>query len=232
MGQVPVSKKILIVGSGRLAKHWSHYLTLLQIPFINWSRQSQTILQDDGYTHIFLAVSDSAISEIVSLYPWMQSRHTAHFSGANYYDGLYGMHPLMTFADRLYDLSTYTQIPLAIDFDKEKYTSFAFLPNPIWILSPTDKAKYHALCVMGGNFPQILWQLLESHITAMGIPSNAWKTYIQTATQNYLLDSNSLTGPMVRQDTATIQKNLNSLANTNLEPLYESFVRAYNQGRK
>ncbi|MCB0349509.1 MAG: DUF2520 domain-containing protein, partial [Bdellovibrionales bacterium] len=131
---------------------------------------------------------------------------------------------LMTFSKDLYDLETYKKIPLAFDFSKTLYNDIlSYLPNPSWYISPEKKAKYHALCVMSGNFPQILWQNIESEISQMGCPTEGWKNYILQSTMNFLNHSDSLTGPLARNDFHTIQNNIKSLDKTKLQDLYKAF---------
>jgi predicted short-subunit dehydrogenase-like oxidoreductase (DUF2520 family) len=228
MGQVPGNKKILVIGNGRVAKHWLHYLSLLKIPTSHWYRKSNLELKETSFDLVFLAVSDSGLPELLLKYPWLQNSHLVHFSGANYFDGILGIHPLMTFSNELYDRGTYQKIALAIDFAEDKYKSlFSFLPNPTWQIEPSQKAKYHALCVMSGNFPQILWQKIETEITALGCPVDAWKVYILMSATNYYKDSNSLTGPLVRKDVSTIEKNVASLSSSPLQAIYKSFCQFY-----
>ncbi|MCB0348675.1 MAG: hypothetical protein KDD37_07555, partial [Bdellovibrionales bacterium] len=93
MGQVPESKKILIIGNGQIAQHWMHYLNLLHIPFTHWFRKSKKDLLPDSYTEVFLAVTDKAIPDVLSTFPWLLNSNVIHFSGANYIDGTLGLHP-------------------------------------------------------------------------------------------------------------------------------------------
>lgn len=226
MGQVPDSNKILIIGNGKLASHWMHYHNLLNIPFTHWFRKSKKTLKPDIFRTVYLAVTDSAIPNLLIQNPWLQDSNIVHFSGANYFDGTYGIHPLMTFSEDLYDLETYTSIPLAIDFSPASFTeNFQYLKNPCWHIPPEKKAKYHALCVMSGNFPQILWQSIELEIKALGCPVDGWKNYIMQSTKNFLQDSNSLTGPIARKDLTTIKKNISALNGSLLQKIYTEFCK-------
>ncbi|MBX3041835.1 MAG: DUF2520 domain-containing protein, partial [Bdellovibrionaceae bacterium] len=86
---------------------------------------------------------------------------------------------------------------------------------------------YHALCVLGGNFPVLLWNKMETDLKAMGLPEESTRLYIQRVSENYLkMGPRALTGPLVRKDESTIQKNLAALSLDPWEKVYRAFREA------
>ncbi|MCL2474267.1 MAG: DUF2520 domain-containing protein, partial [Alphaproteobacteria bacterium] len=90
-----------------------------------------------------------------------------------------------------------------------------------------NKPLYHALCVMSGNFPNILWNSCLNVFKSLNIPQEAAFLYLQKTLENFCKDpKNSLTGPLVRNDKDTIDKNLTALS-PNMRDVYKAFVKFY-----
>lgn len=153
-----------------------------------------------------------------------------HFSGSLVTKKAWGAHPLMTFGNQVYTLDKYLAIPFVVD---EKAPPFReLLPgihNQHVRLSGQQKAKYHAACVMAGNFSCILWQKLFDTLQGeFGFPPNIADMYLKQQTENLLSDyKTALTGPLARGDSETIEKNLKALSGDPFKAVYESFVKAY-----
>ena len=82
MRQVP---KYLLIGNGRVARHFQHYFTLLQIPFAAWHRQeplAKLHSQLEQATHILLLISDQAIDEFSITHLQGSNALRIHFSGS------------------------------------------------------------------------------------------------------------------------------------------------------
>jgi 2-dehydropantoate 2-reductase len=142
-------------------------------------------------------------------------------------EGIESYHPLMTFGPAFYDLEFYEKIYFAVP-SKEKFRArFPKLSNPVFELKAQDKAFYHALCVMSGNFPQILWRKCLSSFDKLGVPAEAVTLYLQKNLENFSANpSQSLTGPLVRKDRQTIRSNIDALPEP-LKKLYSAFVEFY-----
>lgn len=226
MGQVP-----LLVGNGRLARHLVHWFALEGIELRQWSRAEA---RASGVTlstaacdasMILLAVSDGAIAELVGeLRAEHPRKPVFHFSGALSLEGAAALHPLMTFGPELYARETYRAITFVCDPGRSPHE--LGLPNAAHDLDPAARPYYHALCVMAGNFPQILWRRAWEALPAeLGIPPQALAPYLRQTLENFLAQpANALTGPLARGDRATIEANLKSLAGTPLAGVYQSFV--------
>lgn len=230
--------KYLLIGNGRVARHFSHYFSLLQIPFETWSRKNfsidQLMQQVQQASCILLLINDRSIENFIAEYLQNTSATLIHFSGSLLTEKAYGAHPLMTFNENWYELEEYTAIPFIIDHNAPDFKElFPCLPNPYFHLHTSLKAKYHALCVISGNFSCMLWKkLFYEFKETFNIPESIAYPYLLRQTKNLMLDSKTaLTGPLVRGDTVTIERNLAALDSDPFKALYESFLFCYQQSK-
>ena len=230
MRQVP---HYLIIGNGRVARHFCHYFNALGLPFTAWCRQlplSQLYVAIPHASHVLLLISDDAIESFISLH--FQHTHATliHFSGSLISQRAYGAHPLMSFHAGNYQLKQYKAITFVVDEDAPDFNKLLpGLPNEAVRLNQSLKAKYHALCVMAGNFSCLLWQkLMKSFETELGLPASISHPYLEQLTKNIMADyASALTGPLARGDLQTIKKNLQALEGDVFQDVYKSFVAAY-----
>lgn len=153
-----------------------------------------------------------------------------HFSGSLVTRKAYGAHPLMTFGPELYTLEKYLNIPFVVDEKAPPFSElFPGIHNQNVRLSEKQKAKYHALCVMSGNFSCILWQKLFDTLGGeFGFPPHTADMYLRQQTENLLTNYRSaLTGPLARGDDATIARNLKALDGDPFQQVYKAFIEAY-----
>ena len=228
--------KYLIVGSGRLAKHISCYLTLLKIPYSTWSRKSPIDTRErlaalaEKAQRTLLLISDNEIPHFVKSNDFLKNHFLVHCSGSHSFTFAKSAHPLNTFGPELYDLNTYSQTPFVIDDNGPEFSEILpGLPNPVFKLDPNKKSLYHALCVMSGNFSTLLWQnTFERFATELHLPPEILFQYVKSVTQNLMLAPNdALTGPLKRGDTSTLVRNLDALNNTPEQNLYYAFLNFY-----
>jgi 2-dehydropantoate 2-reductase len=233
MRQVP--PHYLLIGNGRVARHLQHYFSLLDLPFITWHRGEMLAdLQEKVLkaTHILVLISDRAIDEFIKTHLSNSSAFIIHCSGALICERAYGVHPLMTFGHKFYEFSDYLAIPFVLDEHAPAFeTLLPGVPNPHQRLATSLKTKYHALCVLSGNFTCMLWQkLFNDFVLDLKLAPELAHPYLERQMQNLLEDpEKALTGPVVRGDTATIAKNLEALADDPFQDVYKSFVRCYQQ---
>jgi predicted short-subunit dehydrogenase-like oxidoreductase (DUF2520 family) len=228
-----------ILGGGRLARHMRHYLSLLNLPHTYWARNpaaapnSHPIADPaarlraavEPATHVLLLVADGAIAGLLKRYPGLRRKKLVHCSGALALPGIAGAHPLMTFGERLYTLDQYRRIPFMIDCGHAFDDLLPGLSNPHYEISPEQKARYHALCVMAGNFSQVLWQSVADRFDRIGLPAATLAPYLRQVVDNFIEDpEHALTGPLTRGDGQTIERNLQALAGDSLAPLYRAFL--------
>lgn len=213
-----------------MATHFCNYLKLEGCSHTQWSRRSNNPLSilDDCRTLVIL-IKDSAIEEFIAANPQLKSKKLIHFSGALEIEHIEGFHPLMTFSKELYTLEEYREIPF-IGTTQESYfrDSLPFLKNPYYKINRENKALYHSLCVIGGNFSSILWQkVFMDFQKRLNLPKEVLYPYLERVIKNITESSeNSLTGPIKRDDRRTIQKNIQSLSNP-WRKIYKLFRKAY-----
>jgi predicted short-subunit dehydrogenase-like oxidoreductase (DUF2520 family) len=228
-----------LLGGGRLARHMHHYLAHLNLPVSGWARDRDCALNshaiDDPQlrlratvkpaSHVLLLVSDAGIAEVVRTYPFLHEKTLVHCAGALSIPGIAGAHPLMTFGDLLYEPEQYRCVPFIVERGHRFGDLLPGLPNPHFEIAPEHKARYHALCVMAGNFSQLLWEAVAARFAGMDLPAGILAPYLRQVTENFLATRGSaLTGPLSRGDRATIERNLGALAGDGLQGLYRAFL--------
>ena len=219
-----------IIGSGRLKSHLSHYFSLSNIPFNTWSRKENSLQELRIFMNksdvIILLIKDDAIETFIDQNPIIKNKILVHFSGSLTTQKAVGIHPLMSFSTKLFDLETYQKIVFITKESVDFKQIFPSLKNQSYSIKKADKAYYHALCVMSGNFTSILWAKLFSELEhRLDIPKEAAYPYLNSIYINLINDYKSaLTGPIIRKDTITINRNLEALINDSFLPIYESFL--------
>ncbi|MBC7458540.1 MAG: DUF2520 domain-containing protein [Bdellovibrionaceae bacterium] len=225
---------ILLIGSGKLSKHLSHWFNLNQkdsAQLLTWDRHQDphAIHRYAAVaTHIWLAISDSALISFYEKYLIGHDAKVIHFSGALHDPRLISAHPLMSFTPELYAEDFYPQIYFALTGTDSLTKALPGFNNPHFQLKSEIKPLYHALCVTAGNFPQMLWNEVHKIATDQKIPVAAFDLYIQQITQNFLNHKEAaITGPITRKDTSTINKNIEALVGTPLQSIYQSFSQEF-----
>ena len=232
-----------IVGGGRLARHFSHYFQLLEIPHTRWTRDSRSRFNTfelpdaeqrlkqavRNAERVLLLVSDNAIAALPKQYPFLHEKQLLHCSGALSFPGIAGAHPLMTFADDMYELETYRSVPFILEAGHLFEELFPGLPNPHFVINVEDKARYHAMCVMAGNFSQVLWKGISGRFEQqLDLAAGSLQPYLSRVAGNFIeAPETALTGPLARNDQQTIEKNIQSLDGDPLQDLYRAFVHFY-----
>lgn len=221
---------VLLVGNGRLAKHLKYWNQLVQSPnqVLVWNReQSQDLLKTyiQQASYIWLAISDSAIVDFYNQHLSSANKTVVHFSGALHDERLISAHPLMTFANEVFDKSVYEKIHFSMTGADSLQKALPNFTNSFSVVAAENKTLYHALCVLAGNFPQLLWNETLKEFRNLNIPDSAIETYIQQVAANFVQQKEkALTGPLVRKDLKTIESNLKSLqAKPTLKNIYTNF---------
>lgn len=221
-------KNILLIGEGRLAHHLRHYLGLRGLSWHSWNRHSKPPEFAQSSKLALLAVSDDAIEPLAKDLP--DHLIKIHFSGSVVSKTAIGIHPLMTFGSELFEASFYDQIPLVMDEEALDLEWVKALPNPKTTLPKENKALYHSLCHLGGNFPKLLWenifQTLESQLK---IPRQFFLPYLEQVLRQVTEKRTDLkSGPFGRGDQKTIEAHLVSLKRfPELKETYTHFYETF-----
>jgi 2-dehydropantoate 2-reductase len=233
MQQVP---HYLCIGNGRVAKHFKYYFTALGLSHSSWDRKTDSAADLQAAckaaTHILILISDAAIVPFIQEHLKNSTAIRIHCSASVMTKDAYAAHPLMCFNDACYTLEQYGAIPFVIDEHAPDF-SFLFpgLPNPHARLKPELKNKYHALCVLSANFSCMLWRKFFSSLEQeFQLPRTIGYPYLRQQTENLLKHAETaLSGPLVRKDKETIEKNIKALQNDPFQAVYQSFVNCYAQ---
>ncbi len=236
MRQVPYA----VIGAGRVARHFCHYLDLLNIPYRSWSRAHdapQALLASLlPCERILLLISDGAIElfirEQLEVHPALKDKTRIHFSGALVTPQAFGAHPLMTFGQDVYSLAHYQKIPFVVEAGAPAFAELLpGLPNAHFTLPAEQKALYHSLCVLSGNFSCLLWQKLFTELEkSLNLPKEIAIPYLEQLTHNLQhRPEEALTGPLARGDQTTLDKNMAALEGDPFQKVYQAFVEAYRE---
>lgn len=225
---------VLIIGAGRMAQHLTYWNSLLNNPNIltYWNRKENSVEELNQKIKqasiVWLAISDSSISLFFDQYLSNCQISAVHFSGALQDSRIISAHPLMSFPTDLMPASVYSQIHFVLTGVTNLQKVLPGFLNSFSLLDEKHKGLYHALCVIAGNFPQLLWSETLPEFEKLNIPTKAVDIYIQQITTNFIeLKSRALTGPLIRKDTTTIAKNLQSLEKSKLKKIYNSFFEVF-----
>lgn len=224
---------LLLIGQGRLGKHLAVYFEQARIPFQTWNRklQSQEILKErlDQASHILLAISDMEIEKFHKEHsPDYKNKVWVHFSGSLEVPGVHSLHPLMTFGPRLYPLEKYQSIPFITTSPLHLQELIPGLKNQVHLIEPEFKSKYHALCVLSGNFTTILWQKFIHELQQQKLDGDLARLFAEQTIHNVFdFPETALTGPLARQDDQVQKLNLKALEGDRFAEVYRAFQFAY-----
>jgi predicted short-subunit dehydrogenase-like oxidoreductase (DUF2520 family) len=191
-------------------------------------RLKETVSRAD---RVLLLVPDDSITAVLKQYPFLYEKQLIHCSGSLSIPDVAGAHPLMTFTDQLYPLDTYQRVPFVLETGSSFAQLLPGLPNPHFVIDAEAKSRYHAMCVMAGNFSQIMWKVISDRFEQqLGLPAAILHPYLEQVAENFMqAPHTALTGPLTRDDRQTIDRNLASLEGDPLQDLYIAFVHFHQQ---
>ena len=221
-----------IVGNGKASRHLQAYFKLLKIPHVVWHRGSGRPLPAviGNCRKIFVLIKDSQLENFIRSNPFLKNRVLLHFSGSVELPGVFSLHPFMPLSGRRLALAEYRSIPFALDSGSPSLRDLVpEFKNPCFRVKKGKKPLYHALCVLGGNFPFILWRKALTGLRGeFGIPAKHIRAYFRALLANFESDPESgLSGPLQRKDVKTMKANLKALKGDPFRRVYAAFARAY-----
>jgi hypothetical protein len=228
-----------IVGNGRLARHLLHWFALKGIATQHWYRRGAMADQPpsqvlNAATTIILAINDDAIEPFIQENPGLEKFQLIHCSGSLVTPLAFGAHLLQTFGEALWPLASYEAIPLILDEAGPPTAQlFPSFENPVARIKAEDKAKYHALCVLACSGTQLLWQKIQLNFDELGLDPVLAKPLLQESAQAVLINPNlTLTGPFVRDDRQTIERNLEALGEDDFAEVYRAFLGLFHGNQR
>ncbi len=235
-----------LVGNGRVARHLEHYLELEGLEVRRWARGPRLEARDDpaGPSRpvspaealapcpvVLVLIRDDAIEPFL-VSAGLEGKQLIHASGSLRTPLASSMHPLYTFGPDLYPADVYPTIPFVCDDDGPEFEEvFPVLRNPSWRIAPDDRPRYHAACVMGGNFTTLLWGHAMEIFRDLGLPAEAALPYLERTCANVAEHgAEALTGPLARGDRRTVRENLEALGGDPWSDVYRAIVRTVRPG--
>jgi len=230
----------LVIGSGRMARHLHFYFNHLSIPLMGWSRSYSEFCSDNTVKHlqnlveradcIWVAVADRAIENVISLVDYF-SGPIFHVSATHLSKKALDVHFLGSFSHQLFDPNFYQSLAIVTSQLQTKEVLRNYYPelkNKIHIISPSDKARYHSACVIGGPGAMTLWWQMNALFQQIGLPTDSMLPYLETIFQNWKnIKQAAITGPWTRNDTETIEKNYSALPDKQTKQLYTTLLNHY-----
>jgi predicted short-subunit dehydrogenase-like oxidoreductase (DUF2520 family) len=195
-----VDPRFSILGRGRagrsLAQAWGARVDLLPHD-----------ARPEGF--VLLAVPDRAVAEVASAFPG----RCAHLSGSLHLPEVPGAHPLTSFTG---DPGPWPGTPLALDgavpeWLPRAFQDLGFLP---FALDPRLKALYHACAVLTSGHAATLWLGAQALLEAEGVrlPGRGFLPLAEATLRNVeAKGAEGRTGPFVRGDAPTIQRDAEAL---------------------
>ena len=238
MRQVPMSAAppIGIVGSGRVARHFHHYFTLLGLAVSAWSRNGRGRSPPETLAScqtVLILIPDGEIVPFIDAWPALQEKRLVHCSGRLVTEAAEGAHPpddVRPCAIRPHRISGDSRLFSTRVGRRSRRCSLAYRTRS-FAIPAADRPYYHALCVIAGNFSTMLWvKLFDELKDRFGIPASAAHPYLKQMAANLMADGDgALTGPLARGDTKTIADNLRALEGDPYHAVYTAFKRVYEE---
>lgn len=215
-----------IIGQGKLASHLNHWLKLEE-------KNVSTFGREDDYSQLqnsdvlLLAIPDDAIENFYLKNSELHQKKWIHFSGSCHFEKILGIHPMMSFSTELFEVDFYKSLRWVTASHEHVSDLLPISPQKISYLKEEERKLYHALCVVSGNIPHLLWSDIEKRFKDLGIDKKDVQNYIQMAASNYFEDR-PVTGPIVRGDSDTISQNLAVLSKSYAN-IYQSTMEIFNE---
>lgn len=232
----PDRPRLAIIGRGRVGASIEAYGDWLGLDTRAFDRRALAADEDQSFIKsadcVALAVPDDRIESAFAHYRSLIARRAflMHFSGARRFSGLYGYHPLYSFPTHPLDPETTAAIAFAVEPDAPPLGEiWPGAGNRTFVVSADQRALYHALAVLAGNYAAFIWNEVGTEFQArLGhSPADILAPYLAGVVQRFAENpAASMTGPVARGDGQTIRANLNALKNVpKLHALYGQFLR-------
>jgi predicted short-subunit dehydrogenase-like oxidoreductase (DUF2520 family) len=161
----------------------------------------------------------------------LDGRRAVHFSGALAVPGMLAYHPLYSFPREPLAPEIMAGIAIAREEGAPPFSSILpGAPNPDFEVKAADRAFYHSLAVLSGNFAAHLWnEAAKAFAGRFGLPPEGPMAYYLAGVVERFRENpaNSMTGPVARKDAETVARNLAALeSEPRLKALYLGFLES------
>jgi len=226
--------RIVIFGPGRVGRSLAAFAASLghEAALLGRKDAAQASAAIAGADVVAAALPDDALEAWFAEHrDRLAGKRALHFSGARVIEGLPGYHPLYSFPATPLDPRVFSTIAIARAPDAAPFS--AIVPgadNPEFTVAAADRAFYHALAVVSGNFAAHLWNETAIAFEARLGPAAgaALAAYFESLVDRFRESPTaSLTGPVARRDRETVAANLEALGGApRLRALYEAFLKS------
>ena len=225
-----------IFGTGRLAASLAPYLRRLGhettlVPRRDGEAKTEAARRAVAAADVVAAaVPDRAILAWRDLWaPEIAGKTALHFSGALAAPGLVGAHPLCAFPKTPLAFEQMRAVAFAMQEGAPPLAAiFPGADNPTFVVADADRAFYHALAVLSGNFATHVWnETAKAMEDRLGLDAaTVLGPYLAGVAERFAESPrDSLTGPLARRDRPSAEANLAALAEApRLAALYRAFL--------
>lgn len=233
------TKRILIVGDGKVARSLARSFTHNKIPTLVWRRSQRVTLGDllctESFTYVFLAIPERSLALHAKVLAQSKQRCVTVSGSVSEADltalGLPQVevfHPLMTFAQP----ESLEGVPIAVSSPGLRRLAKQCGATPFTIA--TDRSLYHAAAVTSAAGVVTTMLLAMELLQASGVNDMAVLGPIaHRAIDNVLLQgAGAMTGPVVRGDTATVkahEKAMRRRTSASSQRLYKALLASMRQ---
>lgn len=228
--------RMLIVGKGRVGSSIGAYASHLghEVSFVTRREAEATpalvAQRIEAAGLVAVAIPDDRLADWHRRWrATIGERPAFHFSGARSIEALPAYHPLYSFPRQSLAPSVTARIAIAREEGAPLFAKM--LPgatNPEIVLADGDRAFYHALAVLSGNFAAHLWNETAKAFSGRfdQPPADILGPYLEGVVERFRESpENSATGPVARRDAGTVAANLDALkGEPRLGALYEAFL--------
>lgn len=230
--------RLVIFGTGRAGTSIAHYARHIGLSVDVIDRRTAT--ENRQSVRALIAKADVVAAAIpddllagwfAEWRPDIGDRPAIHFSGARVIEGMRGYHPLYSFPKTPLSPAVMAGIAIAREAGAPPFSAiFKGATNPEFEIKAENRAYYHALAVLSGNFAAHLWNETAKAMAARLriAPEAAMGAYFAGLVDRFRESPfDSLTGPVARKDAATVLANLAALeAEPALLALYDAFLKS------